>query len=154
MAQFKNIHLLTDADEKTKEMIEHAAVQHYRHNNIIFKLIEYQPQKKVIIQATQGKNAAAVYHDKKRLIEIVSETFGRFFPDIKINVQPIPFEESPATKVDAAWISKQMHQTGTRLKDIAADTGLNYTHLSELINGGELSQAMKALFWFYFLSKK
>lgn len=152
MAHVKNMHLLTDAGKEQKELMDHAAVEHHRHNNITFKIIEYSP-KRVIIQVAQGKNAAAVYHNKKRLIEIVSETFGRFFPDTKISAQPIPFEESPATKVNAEWINKQMLHTGTRLKDIAAETGLNYTHLSELVNGGELSQAMKALFWFYFLSK-
>lgn len=153
MAHVKNMHLLTDADQAQRDLMDHAATEHSRHNNISFKIIEYGP-KKVIIQAAQGKNAAAVYHNKKRLIEIVNETFGRFFPAQKIIVQPIPFEESPATKVNADWINKKMLHTGTRLKDIAADTGLNYTHLSELVNGGELSQAMKALFWFYFLSKE
>jgi hypothetical protein len=154
MAQFKNIHLLTNIGDKDKEMIEHAAREHNRHSGILFKALEVT-DKKVVIQAVQGKTATGIYFDKKRLVEIVNETFGRFFPGIKINVQPIPFTESPATKVDVAWINKQMLANGTKLKDIANETGLNYTYLSNLVNGGEtLTQLIKALFWYYFLSKK
>jgi hypothetical protein len=154
MAQLKNIHLLDDIKQSDLDKIEFAAVQHKRYSNIDFKIVEYSP-KKVIIQASQGKNAGSNYFDKKRLIEIVHETFDRFFKDKKIHVHPIEFVESRANQVDAKWIQDKMLKTGCKLKNIANDTGIDYTQLSSLVSGDRaLSQPMKALFWYYFLSKE
>jgi hypothetical protein len=53
--------------------------------------------------------------------------------------------------VNSGWISNEMKKTDIRLKDIATDTGIDYSQLSGLITGNrELSQPMKALFYFYF----
>lgn len=156
MKQIKNLHLLPQSfSPDAIEKMEYAATEHRRHNGIVFKIIEYNAKtKKVVIQIRQEKNAAGVYHNKKRLLEIVPETFGRFFPGIKISVQPIPYQESPVNKIDIAWVKDKMLTTGTKLKDIEADTGLNYTYLSSLINGNEpLGQSMKAMFFYYFMSK-
>lgn len=80
---------------------------------------------------------------------------GKFIPGIKITVQPIPYQESPVNKIDLAWINDKMLTTGTRLKTIAEETGLNYTYLSSLMNGNEpLAQSMKALFYYYFKCKE
>lgn len=153
MAQLKNIHLLDDIKPGDLDKMEFAAVQHKRHSNIDFKIVEYKP-KSVIIQTVQGKNAGGNYFPKKRLIEIVHETFDRFFPERKVNVHPVPYEESQANKVDSKWINEKMLATGTKLKDIAVDTGIDYTQLSSLVSGDRpLSQPMKALFWYYFACK-
>jgi hypothetical protein len=154
MAILKNVHLLSDALKPGDiDKMEHAAVEHLRHGNITFKIVDLLP-KKVIIQAVQGKNAAGVYYSQKRLIEIVHETFDRFFKDRAMNVHAVPYLESPANKVDAEWINNQMLATGTKLKDIAADTGIDYTQLSSAAGGDRnLSQPMKALFWYYFETK-
>jgi len=157
MAEIKNRHLLQDIIQQSDlEKMEYAATEHRRHNGIVFKIIEYNAKtKKVVIQIRQEKNAAGVYHNKKRLLEIVPETFGRFFPGVKISVQPIPYQESPVNKIDIAWVKDKMLTTGTKLKDIEADTGLNYTYLSSLMNESDpLGQTMKALFYYYFKTKE
>lgn len=151
----KNLHLVNDIlSEKDLEMMEHAGQEHLRFSNITFKVIEISDTK-VVIRAVQGRSSSGIYFDAKRLIEIVHETFDRFFTGRKVQVNPVPYEKSPAGDIDAAWINKKMETTGIRLKEIAADTGLNYTRLSVLINGERpLSQVSKALFWFYFKAKE
>lgn len=154
MNQFKNLHYLEDLPEADKEKIEHAAAQHKQFNNLQFKAVKYGPDS-ITIQVSQGRNGAGAYHNTKRLVEIVHETFDRFFTGNKIIVNPIPYKESPATAVDAAWIQKKMLDTGTKLKQISDDTGIDYTQLSSLTSGDRpLSQSMKAMFYYYFLSKK
>lgn len=153
MSNIKNLHLLTDISEQDKLLIEHAALEHIRFSNLRFKFMEYEP-KQVIIQAAQGKSDLRNHFTKKRLIEIVNETFGRFFEGKKIIVHPIPYQEAACNVVDTAWVNKQMLEKGVKLKDIAADTGITYTHLSSVISGNkEMTQQMKALFYYYFLSK-
>jgi hypothetical protein len=70
-------------------------------------------------------------------------------------VHATAYDRPPVDTVDAEWINKQMLATGTKLKDIASDTGLTYTHLSALSSGADpLSQPMKALFYYYFMCKQ
>lgn len=151
----KNIHLLTDIVKPGDlEKLEHAAREHKRYSNITFKINEVTDHK-VLLQVSQGKSAQGNYQTAKRLIEIVHETFDRFFlPERKIIAGPIVYKVPAPNKVTVDWIVQQMKETKTRLKQIADDTGLDYTHLSSLTSGNEpLSQPMKALFWYYFLSK-
>lgn len=151
MTHIKNIHLLTDivtpADIKK---MEHAAQLHKRYSNITFKVIEVT-DKKVVFRVEQGRSSAGNYQSGKRLIEIVHETFARFFPDHRINAGPVPYRQPGPDQVTPEWIVKKMKATGTRLKAIADDTGLNYSYLSAITNGHEqLSQVTKAVFWYYF----
>lgn len=154
MPLIKNLHLLNDYIQPGDlDLMEGAALQYKRHSSITFKIISIE-KKKVTIQVAQGKSYTAIYHPVKRLVEIVKETFERFFEGYKIQVQPIPFVPSDADTVDAAWVQKQMLDKSIRLKQIASDTGIEYTQLSACINDKRaLSQPMKALFWYYFLSK-
>lgn len=155
MNQIKNIHLL-DGIVKPGDIdkMEGAAVLHKRHSSIEFKIVEASPAK-ITIKISQGKSFTGIYHPAKRLIEIVHETFDRFFTNQKVIVHPIPHKENPINRIDVSWINDRMLKTGTKLKDIANDTGIDYTQLSGLITGSRnLSQPMKALFWYYFLSKK
>lgn len=155
MAELKNIHLLGDSiNSKELEMMEQAALMHRRHSAISFKIIDWEPEK-VVIQISQSKSSSGNYFDLKRLIEIVHETYDRFFPNKIVMVHPIPYKESKADIVTVKWINDKMLTTGTKLKDIIDDTGLNKSQLSAIINGIKpLSQPMKALFYYYFLSKK
>lgn len=153
MGQIKNIHLLTDQDEQALAKMEHAATEHKRYSSIVFKIVDHSPQG-VIIQIIQGKSAAGIYHNQKRLIEITHETFDRFFNGKKIKVHAIPYDIPKTSEVDAKWIADRMLATGTKLKDIAKDTGLDYTSLSALVNGTRpLSQTTQAMFYFYFQTK-
>ncbi|HTE31303.1 MAG TPA: hypothetical protein VK666_13070 [Chryseolinea sp.] len=153
MSEIKNLHLLEDTTFEQSNAMEQAALLHRRHGGIVFKILEYSP-KKVIIQVAQERHAAGNYQSAKRLIEIVHETFDRFFKDAKVIPRPIVFEVSPANKVTSEWINKKMLTIGVRLKEIAADTGIEYSQLSGLVTGNKpLSQTVKAMFYFYFLSK-
>lgn len=150
----KNIHLLSDIEPGELDRLEVKAFTHLRNSNIAFKIIE-NTSKIITIQIIQGKNKEKKYLEKKRLIEIINETFESFFPEKLIKPQPIPFKESPVEVVDAKWITKQMLKTKTKLKDIVVDTGIDNTQLSALTNNTRpLSQPMKALFWYYFETKR
>lgn len=152
--KLKNIHYLHDVGDKEKEMMEHAAGEHLRFGNITFKIIKYDGDL-VAIRVSQEKNAAGAYHDVKRLVEIVRETFDRFFPGKEVHVNAVEYIQSPAADVTPKWINKMMLETETKLKDICNDTGLDKSNISPLVNGEKpLSQSMKAMFYYYFLSKK
>lgn len=150
----KNTHLLTDISDSDKLLMEHAALEHAKYSNIKFKIISYG-KTAVVIQVVQGKSEQLNYQDKNRLIEIVRETFGRFFGTRKITVNAVPYQEAKCNVVNAAWLASTMKETGTKLKHIAEDTGLNYANLSTYMQGEkDIPQVMKALLYYYFQSKK
>jgi hypothetical protein len=153
MAEIKNLHLLQDLSDEDILKMEHAAKEHKRLGGMEFKVIEAD-KTSVVIQIAQNKYAAGIYHSQKRLIEIVHETFDRFFEGKKVKVHPIPFILPKPSVVDAAWVNSKMLSTKTKLKDISIETGIDYTQLSALINGTRpMSQTVQAMFYFYFKSK-
>lgn len=153
MAELKNVNRLTGIPLCDIEKMELAACEHARFNSIKFKVESYD-DRSVVFNISQGKNSAGAYHNKSRLIQIVHETFDRFFPGRKVLVHAFPYIDAPVNKVTDEWIRKQMHAKGIKLKDIEHDTGMNYAYLSSLTNGNEpLSQGMKSMFYYYFLSK-
>lgn len=153
MALIKNLHLLDSFPEETLSKMEHAALQHHRYSNITFKIIS-KGNDGINIEIRQGKSPSENYFNAKRLVEITKETFGPLLADIKLKVGTQPYTPPVVDVVDPDWINKEMFQTGTKLKDIAKDTGIDYTNLSAMVNGKrEISQVMKALFYFYFKAK-
>jgi hypothetical protein len=142
--------------EVSKETIlemEQAALVQARQANLEFKIIEVK-DKNVVIRVSQDKEAEEFY-SRDQLIKAVHETFFSFFPGRRILVHPFPYKRPPVDDVDIEWINKKMLHFNIGLKQIVADTGLNKSSLSTLINGGkELSQSMKALFYYYFECKK
>lgn len=154
MNLIKNGRLLFDLQPDQLELLEHAARLHKGLAGISFKILENNAEE-IIIPIVQERHAAGNYHDGKRLDEIVKETFGKFYPNKKIKSRPIVYEESPATHVDSKWINKQMLTLGIRVKDIAADTGLNRSQVNALVTGSRpLSQSSKALMYYHFLAKE
>lgn len=150
----KGLAHLTDIDQGTIDKMEYAALLHRRHSRIEFKILEVTA-KSVTIQAAQGKSPADNQATSKRLVEIVHETFDRFFPGKKVIVRPIPFTASPAELVTVKWIQERMTSTGTTLKQLVDDTGLGKSNLSTVINGNaELSHVMKVVFYLYFRVKE
>ena len=132
------------------EQLEAGAERHLRLSNISFS-INSASALELVIRTEQGKTLAKNYASVKVLIERTRDLFGRFLPDAKILVHPIPYHEAPVTEVDGVWIRKKMLQYSVKIKDIANDTGLNKTHLSALINESKpLSQIEKAFFYYYF----
>lgn len=159
MSEIKNIHLITEGypdhlSQKDLHMMEQAAIAHRKLANIEFKILEYN-DRRIVFRVTQGKNQAENYQTAQRLVEIVHETFDRFFQNHKVIVRPFPFVESPANQIDAEWVRKQMLKYGTRVKDISLQTGIERTSISSIVNSNRpLSQPMRAMFWFYFLAKE
>jgi hypothetical protein len=151
----KNLYLAVDQEgisDKTVNEMEAAARAHRTYANLSFKISDIN-SKRVVIQVIQGRSAQENYFNQKRLREIVHETFSRFFPGRKIDVHATEYKESPVASVNAAWINKMMLETGIKLKTIAEDTGIAATQISRVLGGDELSQPMKAMFWYYFYSK-
>ena len=112
----KNLHLVADiVDQKDMDKMEHGALQHRRYSNVTFKIIEVN-DKKVTMQVAQGKSSAQNYHTGKRLIEMVHETFDRFFPGRKIIAGPIPYQAAEPNQVTHEWIHEQMKKNKIRLK--------------------------------------
>lgn len=154
MSYIKNLSLLEGTLAPADlEKMEHAATSHKMFSNITFKIVDVQ-KKAVEIQVTQEKSAADNHATVKRLIEVVHETFDQFFPKMKIHVHPIPYTPAPVEVVSPEWITRQMTDGGIKLRQISKDTGIDYTQLSSLVSGARpLSQPMKAVFYYYFLSK-
>lgn len=156
MAHLKNIHRLSWLSEVDKEKMEHAAREHFRHSNIVFK-IEHADSTThtVVFNVTQEKSSAGAYHSRSRLIQVVHESFDRFFRGWKVLVHPHPYIESPVTNVDVSWIQNKMEKNGIKMKDILADTSLNGPYLRSIVAGSEpLSQIMKSFFYYYFKAKE
>jgi hypothetical protein len=136
------------------KLMELVAAEHRKYSNITFKIVEANDEK-IIFGVSQGKSAAENYQTQKRLIEIVHQTFDRFFTGRKILVHANEYIQPEANQVDKAWIADKMSKYKVRLKDLEKDTGMNYSYLSQLTSGDEpLSAGMKALFWFYFKAKE
>lgn len=153
MAQIKNLALLEGLTDADIAKMEHAATEHKRYGSLMFKIVETD-KKSVTIQVVQEKNAAGVYHNQKRLIEIVHETFDRFFPAQKVRVRAIPYEMPAPRQVTPKWVNERMLSSGTKLKEVAKETGIDYTRLSALISGDRpMSQVTQAMFYFYFQGK-
>lgn len=149
----KGAHLL-EIDQKIIHEMEKDALTVWQDFRVTFKVLKVT-RKDVTIGATQMKTKDDQYLDQKRLIYLTHNGFDKYFPGIRILVHASTYEESPAQKIDAAWIKKKMEDHSIKLKDIVEESGLGYSQLSHLINGSKpLSDAMKAMFYFYFKSKE
>ncbi|WP_138485409.1 helix-turn-helix domain-containing protein [Dyadobacter bucti] len=72
---------------------------------------------------------------------------------VEININPIPYFESPVEVVTDAYLRHKMVEHKKRLKDLVHDTGIDKSNLSAWINGiREMSQPVKAMFYSYFES--
>jgi hypothetical protein len=151
----KNVHLLNgELTAEQLEDMEQKAIYHYRFANLVFKIERVDPSS-VIIQAAQGKSLAKNYFSRKRIEEIVHETFDEYFPGRKIHAHPIVFKKPPPEVVTTKWINERMISTRTKLRTLADDSGIDYTQLSAVLNGEtELSKPMKAFLWYYFQHKE
>src|SRR5687768_5440913 len=109
MSIVKNLHLLTDISDKEKLMIEHAGRAHIQFGGIRFAIIEYSLDR-VVIRISQGKSPFEIYHSKERLVQIVYETFGRFFTHKEILVNPIAYKECKVSYVDIKWINNKIKE--------------------------------------------
>lgn len=151
----KNIHKISELISADKLIdLEQAANLHLRHSNIEFKVIGIDGEN-ISIRTTQGKHMSGIYADTQTLISRTRELFNRYLPSYTIITHPVPYQPSQTDIVTPEWINKQMLSKITRVQDISNDTGIDKTNISAWINGKrEMSQIVKAMFFFYFNSKK
>ena len=155
MNEIKFLNLLDGiVNQDNIDLMELAAKEHRKYSNITFRIVE-SSAKSITIGVTQGKSSAGNYQTKKRLIEIVHETFDRFFPGFKIKVHANEYKQPDVNSVDVKWIAERMSTLKISAKNISDETGMNYSSITEITSGSTtISQQMKAFFWFYFLSKE
>lgn len=152
----KNLKKLEDyLSSEQLEKLDAGAALHKRHAAIEFKIIA-AVNATLTVQVIQGKNQSGAYSDQKTLIERGKELFAPFLPDWKINVHATPYTESEIhNMVTTSWVSNEMAKRDIKIKDMVVDTGLDKTNLSAWISGKRpMSNIVKAMFYFYFLSKK
>jgi hypothetical protein len=149
------VHLLRSWKEDDIKAIEQIAFNYWQSDRLTFKILKVTADA-ISIGITQAKvNQPGKQYEQKELIDLVHRLFDKYFRNHKIHVHASPYSESPALAVNPDWIKKKMEEYGVKLKDMAKETGLNNTQLSPLITGSKpLSDAMKAMFYFYFRSKE
>lgn len=155
--QIKNTVLLYEAGIMKDGMLsklDNAGQLHKQYGNIEFK-VKSANEKEIVIQITQGKNSAGVYHDKKRLVEIVHETFDPVFPGFRILPQAIAYEPPPSSIVSPEWIGQKMNKLGIGQKDLIKDLGMTKPNVSEYLSGTkEMSHVIRNVFYYYFLYRE
>ncbi len=135
-----------------REMMEldEAARLLLEHSNISFKIISVGDNT-VTVRASQGKQSDGNYADTKKLHTRTTDLFIRYLPELKIVVQPVPFQIAQVDVVLPEWVAEKMAETGIKIKDIQADTGIDKTNLSAWVKGTRpMSQPVKAMFYYYF----
>ena len=154
MNALKNTHRLTDISAEDLAKMELAAKDQNQLSNISFKITEYS-EEMIIIQIVQDKLSTGIYYTQKQLIEITHEIFDLFFPGKKVHVHAITYVNTPVNNVNIHWINIKMLLTQTRTKQIVNDTGIDTTTIKNIIAGNvELTQPLKALFYYYFLNRE
>lgn len=154
MNTIKNIHKISgllSPDDLFK--LNAGANQHLKHSNIAFKILSVSDND-ITIQTAQGKSFSENYTDAKTLIERTKQLFGQFFKQ-DIHVHAVSHVDAPVEIVTHDWINKQMLANRIKLKDIVNDTGIDKANISGYINAlRPMSQPVKAMFYYYFESKK
>lgn len=147
-------HLKGVVDKSAIEKMEQAAFAYWDKYGVAFRILNVT-DKDITIRTTQENSPDGKYMDGKGLITITNLIFKIFFQSQKVKVQPITHLLNPVDVVTAEWIRDKMLKTGTKLKDLVAETGLNKSYLSTLTNGVDpLSDMAKAMFYYYFKSKE
>jgi hypothetical protein len=135
-----------------REMMEldEAAKLHLKNSNITFKIISIGDNT-ITVKASQGKQSTENYADTKKLHIKTQELFGKYLPEHKAIVQPVPFQLALVDVVNPEWLEERMQQHGVRIRQIQTDTGIDKTNLSAWTKGTRpMSQPVKAMFFYYF----
>lgn len=155
MSVIVNAHKLSSiltTDEIKK--LEHVASAYKKGLNILFKIIVVDSDE-IYIEVKKGKNINGEVVEDEALIKLTDDLFHPYFTGKTIISHVAQYLIPPVEFVNASWIRKQMKFTGTQLKDLVNDSGLNKSYLSAIINGRKpLSQINKSFFYYYFESKQ
>ncbi|UFH52530.1 hypothetical protein [Spirosoma sp. KNUC1025] len=151
----KNIHLLSNMLSETDlEKLTAGALQHRKFSRITFKVLSVATDA-IKVQVVQEKTPQENYASEETLIERAKELFGRFFPDRRIIVNATVYRPNVTEQVTPEYIRHQMTEKKIKVKDIVADTGIDKSNISAWMNGiREMSQPVKAMFYYYFQTVK
>jgi hypothetical protein len=126
-----------------------AAEQHKTQSNMSFTIFSIQSGV-LEIETVQGETKSGKYAKEATLISRTKQMFEKFFPDLVLRVNPVPFASSPASIVTTAWLNTKMQQKGIRIKQISFETGIDRESISDWVTGKRsMSQIVKAMFYFY-----
>ncbi|MBO9617343.1 MAG: hypothetical protein J7619_31970 [Dyadobacter sp.] len=151
----KNVHLLNGLlSEETLKLLSHGALQYRKFARISFKVLSVDDTT-IKVQTVQSKSPHENYADESTLVDRTKDLFSRFLPDHRIIVNPSVYRESPAEKVTPEFIRHNMTELSIKVKELVADTGIDRANIAAWMNGNrEMSQPVKAMFYYYFDAKR
>jgi hypothetical protein len=137
-------------DEAQIKKLEAGAALHKKQSNIHFSVLEVT-ESQITVATEQEKNSSGKYANQKTLVKRTHELFDNLLPTaVKLQVEATEYLESPSAVVTPEWINQKMLEKGIRIKQIAFDTGVDRTSISDWVNGARaMSQIVKAMFYFY-----
>lgn len=155
MNNIKDIHKLAGLISPIDlEILDEAAALHKKNSNITFKVIKVTDNE-FQIRTEQGKHLSENYADAKLLVQRTKELFSFFGINKTLHVHPVPYVQSRTDIVNPKWVTENMIINGVKIKDIANETGIEKSDISGWINGEKpMSQAVKAMFYYYFSKEK
>lgn len=126
---------------------------HLRFSSIDFEILQINDEF-IQIRTTQDKSFAGVYFTGKRLHEITIETFKESLLPRQIRVNTFPFLLSPCDKITPKLVMSIMGTFKIKNKEFETAFGVHKTTISAWANGlRPMSQPVKAMFYYYFISK-
>lgn len=127
---------------------------HSRFSSIDFEIIRINDES-VLIRTTQDKSFNGVYFDNKRLYEITLETFKEILEPRQVQVHTFPHLVSPCDKITPEFVMATMGRFKIKNKEFETAFGVHKTTISAWANGlRPMSQPVKAMFYYYFISKR
>lgn len=124
-----------------------------RFNSIEFDIIRINDES-VLIRTTQDKSFTGVYFDNKRLYEITLETFKEILSPHQVQVHTFPQLVSPCDKITPEFVMATMGRFKIKNKEFETAFGVHKTTISAWVNDlRPMSQPVKAMFYYYFISK-
>ncbi len=126
---------------------------HLRFSSIDFEILQINDEL-VLIRTTQDKSFVGVYFTGKRLYEITMETFKEVLSPRQIRVHTFPFLLSPCDKITPKLVMSIMGTFKIKNKEFETAFGVHKTTISAWVNDlRPMSQPVKAMFYYYFISK-
>ena len=122
-------------------------------SSIDFDIIRINDES-VLIRTTQDKSFTGVYFDNKRLYEITMETFKEILEPRQVQVHTLRQLVSPCDKITPEFVMSIMGKFKIKNKEFETAFGVHKTTISAWVNDlRPMSQPVKAMFYYYFISK-
>jgi predicted XRE-type DNA-binding protein len=151
MSTIKNIDKLQDllSSEELKQMDVAAAV-HKSQSNITFSILKVD-NNITHIETVQSETRSGKYANEATLLKKTHEVFDKWLLNQLLQIDVSTHMPSPTSIVTTEWVERKMKEKGVAIKQIAFDTGVDRSSISNWISGKKsMSQLIKAMFYFYF----